>query len=125
MDFTMRECVNCRTATKAGPSLIDLQPIACGQNSTMQIANSSRVPLLLPVDGHAQSVDCSFKGGAPGFVRVIGDNVVAWPDYDGNRMYRSLGNIVRNARVGLLFFVWTARFTTTRLDFASMVAPNR
>jgi uncharacterized protein len=51
----------------------------------------------------AESVDCSFKGGAPGFVRVVGENVLAWPDYDGNRMYRSIGNIVRNPRVGLLF----------------------
>ena len=50
-----------------------------------------------------ESVDCSFKGGTPGFVRVVGDNVVAWPDYDGNRMYRSLGNVRRNPRVGLLF----------------------
>ncbi len=50
-----------------------------------------------------ESVDCSFKGGEPGFVRVIGENVVAWPDYDGNRMYRSLGNIGRSPRVGLLF----------------------
>src|SRR5262245_53776923 len=49
-----------------------------------------------------ESVDCSFKGGSPGFVRVVGENVVAWPDYDGNRMYRSLGNIVCNPRVGLL-----------------------
>jgi predicted pyridoxine 5'-phosphate oxidase superfamily flavin-nucleotide-binding protein len=51
----------------------------------------------------ADNVDCSFKGGAPGFVRVVGENAVAWPDYDGNRMYRSLGNILRNPRVGLLF----------------------
>lgn len=50
-----------------------------------------------------ESVDCSFKGGEPGFVRVVGENVVAWPDYDGNRMYRSLGNIAVNPRVGLLF----------------------
>ena len=50
-----------------------------------------------------ESVDCSFKGGDPGFVRVVGDNRIAWPDYDGNRMYRSLGNILRNSRVGLLF----------------------
>ena len=50
-----------------------------------------------------QSVDCSFKGGEPGFVRVIGTNIVAWPDYDGNRMYRSLGNIACSPRVGLLF----------------------
>ena len=50
-----------------------------------------------------ESVDCSFKGGALGFVRVVGDNALAWPDYDGNRMYRSLGNILENGRVGLLF----------------------
>jgi hypothetical protein len=49
------------------------------------------------------SVDSSFKGGEPGFVRVVGDNQIAWPDYDGNRMYRSLGNITVNPRVGLLF----------------------
>ena len=49
------------------------------------------------------SVDCSFKGGDPGFVRVMGENTVAWPDYDGNRMYRSLGNVSVNPRVGLLF----------------------
>lgn len=50
-----------------------------------------------------ESVDSSFKGGDPGFVRVVGENAVAWPDYDGNRMYRSLGNISVNPRVGLLF----------------------
>ncbi len=50
-----------------------------------------------------ESVDCSLKAGEPGFVRVIGPRTVAWPDYDGNRMYRSLGNISQNDRVGLLF----------------------
>ncbi len=50
-----------------------------------------------------ESVDCSFKGGAPGFIKVTGENTMAWPDYDGNRMYRSLGNITKNSRVGLLF----------------------
>ncbi|MEM7224538.1 MAG: pyridoxamine 5'-phosphate oxidase family protein [Pseudomonadota bacterium] len=52
------------------------------------------------------STDCSFKGGEPGFVRVVSDNQLAWPDYDGNRMYRSLGNIVRSSRVGLLFIAF-------------------
>ena len=33
----------------------------------------------------ADSVDCSFKGGEPGFVRVTGENIIEWPDYDGNR----------------------------------------
>ena len=47
--------------------------------------------------------DCSFKGGAPGFVRLTGPSELAWPDYDGNGMFKSLGNIEINPNVGLLF----------------------
>lgn len=60
-------------------------------------------PFFFLATATEDSVDCSFKGGAPGFVRIIADNVLGWPDYDGNRMYRSLGNIILNPRVGLLF----------------------
>ncbi len=47
--------------------------------------------------------DCSFKGGAAGFVKVIGPGELAFPDYDGNGMFKSLGNILVNPGVGLLF----------------------
>jgi predicted pyridoxine 5'-phosphate oxidase superfamily flavin-nucleotide-binding protein len=47
--------------------------------------------------------DCSFKGGMPGFVRVTGSSELAFPDYDGNGMFKSLGNLVVNPNVGLLF----------------------
>jgi predicted pyridoxine 5'-phosphate oxidase superfamily flavin-nucleotide-binding protein len=47
--------------------------------------------------------DCSFKGGMPGFVRVTGASELAFPDYDGNGMFKSLGNIAVNPHVGLLF----------------------
>ncbi len=47
--------------------------------------------------------DCSFKGGPAGFVRVVGPGELAFPDYDGNGMFKSLGNIAVNANVGLLF----------------------
>jgi predicted pyridoxine 5'-phosphate oxidase superfamily flavin-nucleotide-binding protein len=47
--------------------------------------------------------DCSFKGGLPGFVRVIGPSELAFPDYDGNGMFKSLGNLTVNPAVGLLF----------------------
>lgn len=47
--------------------------------------------------------DCSHKGGLPGFVRVLDANTLAFPDYDGNGMYRSLGNVLVNPQVGLLF----------------------
>lgn len=60
-------------------------------------------PFFFLATSSSESTDCSFKGGEPGFVQVVGDNVLAWPDYDGNRMYRSLGNILQNERIGLLF----------------------
>ena len=47
--------------------------------------------------------DCSYKGGLPGFVRVIDDHTLAIPDYDGNGQYRSWGNVRANPKVGLLF----------------------
>lgn len=47
--------------------------------------------------------DCSYKGGMPGFVRVIDEQTLVFPDYDGNGMFRSLGNIAVNPQVGLLF----------------------
>lgn len=46
---------------------------------------------------------CSFKGGAPGFVRVLDPTTLAFPSYDGNGMFLSLGNLARNPGVGLLF----------------------
>jgi uncharacterized protein len=47
--------------------------------------------------------DCSFKGGMPGFVRVTAESELAFPDYDGNGMFKSLGNLLVNPNVGLLF----------------------
>jgi predicted pyridoxine 5'-phosphate oxidase superfamily flavin-nucleotide-binding protein len=47
--------------------------------------------------------DCSYKGGLPGFVRVLDRSTLAFPDYDGNGMYRSWGNLLVNQNVGLLF----------------------
>ena len=47
--------------------------------------------------------DCSYKGGVPGFVRVAGPSELEFPSYDGNGMFRSLGNVRVNAKVGLLF----------------------
>ena len=46
---------------------------------------------------------CSYKGGDPGFVRVLDERTLAFPDYDGNGMFLSLGNALVNPEVGLLF----------------------
>jgi uncharacterized protein len=45
----------------------------------------------------------SYKGGDPGFIRVIDKKTIAFPSYDGNGMFMSMGNIAGNRSVGLLF----------------------
>ena len=57
---------------------------------------------LATVDAEGRP-DCSFKGGMPGFVRITGPSELAFPDYDGNGMFKSLGNILVNPNVGILF----------------------
>lgn len=47
--------------------------------------------------------DLNHKGGPPGFVRVTGPSELAFPDYDGNGMFKNLGNITVNPNVSLLF----------------------
>jgi predicted pyridoxine 5'-phosphate oxidase superfamily flavin-nucleotide-binding protein len=56
---------------------------------------------------------CSYKGGDPGFVRVLDEHTVAFPNYDGNGMFLSMGNVVANPDVGMLF-----------IDFVSAI-PSR
>lgn len=57
---------------------------------------------LATVDDRGQPT-CSYKGGDPGFVSVIDEVTLAFPNFDGNGMYLSMGNISASGRVGLLF----------------------
>jgi predicted pyridoxine 5'-phosphate oxidase superfamily flavin-nucleotide-binding protein len=58
--------------------------------------------------------NCSYKGGDPGFVRVLDEQTIAFPSYDGNGMYLSTGNTLENPNVGILFISFVER---TRLRF--------
>lgn len=51
-------------------------------------------------NGHC---DASFRGGEPGFVAVLDQNTLAYPEYRGNGVYASLGNVSENPHMGLLF----------------------
>jgi predicted pyridoxine 5'-phosphate oxidase superfamily flavin-nucleotide-binding protein len=65
--------------------------------------------------------DCSFKGGDPGFVRVLAPDLLAFPDYDGNGMFKSLGNIRANPHVGLLFIAMDERPRRLRVNGTARV----
>lgn len=68
--------------------------------------------------------DCSFKGGPPGFVRVTGPSELAFPDYDGNGMFRSLGNVMVNANVGLLFIALDGAPRRLRVNGTARIDQN-
>jgi len=64
----------------------------------------TRSPMFFIATADAEGrPDCSYKGGMPGFVRVLDERTLAFPDYDGNGMYRTWGNVLVNPHVGLLF----------------------
>jgi predicted pyridoxine 5'-phosphate oxidase superfamily flavin-nucleotide-binding protein len=72
--------------------------------------------------------DCSFRGGGPGTVRVLDPQTLVFPDYPGNGLYQSLGNVLENPHVGMLFIDFakgqrlrvngTARLSTAEEDVA-------
>jgi predicted pyridoxine 5'-phosphate oxidase superfamily flavin-nucleotide-binding protein len=72
------------------------------QDAERAFIESRDMFFLATVDGDGRPT-CSYKGGDPGFVRVVDAGTIAFPLYDGNGMFLSLGNIRTTAQVGLLF----------------------
>jgi predicted pyridoxine 5'-phosphate oxidase superfamily flavin-nucleotide-binding protein len=73
--------------------------------------------------------NCSYKGGDPGFVKVVDERTVAFPNYDGNGMYLSMGNITSTGEVGMLFIDFTTgnrlRLNgTASVDFSDPLLPD-
>ena len=66
----------------------------------------------------------SFKGGAAGFVRVTGPTELAFPDYDGNGMFKSMGNLSVNPHVGLLFIALHGRPRRMRVSGTARIDRN-
>jgi hypothetical protein len=77
---------------------------------------------LATVDETGQP-SCSYKGGDPGFVRVLDEFNLAFPVYDGNGMFVSAGNMAQHANVGLLFIDFE-RPTRLRVHGRASMAPD-
>jgi predicted pyridoxine 5'-phosphate oxidase superfamily flavin-nucleotide-binding protein len=71
-------------------------------------------------DGQPQS---SYKGGEPGFVRVLDEKTIAFPLYDGNGLYLTAGNLMTTKKVGLLFIDFEGR-KRMRLNGVASVADD-
>ncbi len=67
--------------------------------------------------------NCSYKGGDPGFVRVVDERTIAFPNYDGNGMYLSMGNALVNPRIGMLFIDFENQWRM-RVNGEATIAPD-
>jgi predicted pyridoxine 5'-phosphate oxidase superfamily flavin-nucleotide-binding protein len=87
-----------------------------------ELIHSATFFFLSTVDEHGRPT-VSYKGGPPGFVRLAGPGEIAFPAYDGNGMFLSLGNIASTAQVGLLFISFESP-QRLRLQGVARVQPN-
>ncbi len=78
---------------------------------------------LATADGDGRP-DCSFKGGPAGFVRVTSPSELAFPDYDGNGMFKSLGNLAVNPKVAMLFVSLHGKPHRLRVNGAARIDQN-
>lgn len=72
-------------------------------NDSMTEFISKRDMVFISTADAKGNCDTSFRAGDPGFVRVIDGQTLVYPEYRGNGVYASLGNIVENPHIGLLF----------------------
>ncbi len=92
--------------------------------ATFNVASAARLwptacwkrPFFLATADANGQPDCSFKGGVPGFVRVPAPDLLIFPDYDGNGMFKSLGNIRDHPNVGLLFIAMSDKPKRMRVN---------
>jgi predicted pyridoxine 5'-phosphate oxidase superfamily flavin-nucleotide-binding protein len=85
---------------RMAPDLGDNEVNFIAEADTFFIA--SRSAQFDPLDS-SQGLDVSHRGGLPGFVRVVSPNELCFPDFSGNLLFNTLGNLEVDARAGLLF----------------------
>jgi uncharacterized protein len=102
---------NCRRYLQERIFVGSRQPAAANQTASAGTALSasqreqiSRADtFFVATDNPERGADVSHKGGNPGFVRILAERHLAYPDYNGNSMFNTLGNLTVNPRAGLLF----------------------
>ncbi|WP_228056056.1 pyridoxamine 5'-phosphate oxidase family protein [Microcoleus sp. LEGE 07076] len=72
-------------------------------NPLMQQFISTQEMVFIATSDASGSCDCSFRAGLPGFVRVLNDRVIAYPEYRGNGVMASIGNMMENPSIGMIF----------------------
>jgi predicted pyridoxine 5'-phosphate oxidase superfamily flavin-nucleotide-binding protein len=78
-------------------------------------------PFFFIATSFGDFTDCSMRSGMPGFVKIVAPGTIEFPEYDGNSMYRTLGNISRNPNVGLLFVKFDGATARIRINWQASI----
>ncbi len=81
------------------PNLISQSPALCEEGKAL-ISKSDMFFLSTTTE---DDMDVNHRGGPPGFVRIVSPSIIAYPEYSGNRLYQSLGNLMLNPSIGITF----------------------
>ena len=102
MKKAIGSCSN--SSTRSGSPIASRSGCSARRSRTDDRAFIERLDLffLATVNSRGEP-SCSYKGGDPGFVRVLDPTTLVFPCYDGNGMYLSMGNVAANHQVGMLF----------------------
>lgn len=87
------------------------QPVSsAGVRASSETLQPAQIELITRTDTffiatafNETGADVSHRGGMPGFVQVLSPSLIAWPDYEGNKMFQTMGNLTVNPAAGLLF----------------------
>jgi hypothetical protein len=94
-----------------------LNPLMC------EFIESQEMMFIATADEHGEC-DCSFRAGHPGFVHVLNQKTLAYPEYQGNGVMASVGNITENAHVGLIFIDFLRSTVGLHVNGTALVVEN-
>ena len=103
------------------PSVQDFDSLTLTQQARITSADTFFIASM-----HSESgADASHRGGYPGFIQVVNNNLLLFPDYIGNNMFKTLGNIALNPNSGLLFVDFECGNTLQLTGKASIIWDER
>jgi uncharacterized protein len=89
--------------TRQTPAANPTASVSAELSASQQEQISRADTFFIATDNPERGADVSHKGGNPGFVRILDSRRIAFPDYNGNSMFNTLGNVTVNPNAGLLF----------------------
>jgi ferredoxin-NADP reductase/predicted pyridoxine 5'-phosphate oxidase superfamily flavin-nucleotide-binding protein len=102
IDQSLGNCPKYLNQYQLQPALVEPKQLSAGSTLTNEAeALIAHADMFFMTTSTSQDMDVNHRGGPPGFVRIISSTSLAYPEYSGNRLYQSLGNLQLNPKIGI------------------------